>query len=314
LSVSSSPSFSQWLQARQQQVDSALTAVLAQKLAPMVEQKTAPTRLQAAMQYAVLGGGKRLRPLLVYAAAEALAGEKGNAAVTSGDIPACAVECIHAYSLIHDDLPAMDDDALRRGRPTCHIQFDEATAILAGDALQALAFDLLASSPNLHCDDKQRLLMVTELAKASGWLGMVAGQALDIEATGQQLTEQALIAMHALKTGTLISASVMLGALSTGLATSEQLQALREFAQLLGLAFQIQDDILDVEASTEISGKQQGKDAQHGKATYTSILGLAGAKQRLAAVAAQADAALRKVDVNTERLRQLAQFVVQRQS
>jgi geranylgeranyl diphosphate synthase, type II len=304
LSSAFSQSFPQWLQARQQQIDSALAMELARA--------GVPARLQAAMQYAVLGGGKRLRPLLVYAAAEAVAGE--SAALTGADIPACAVECIHAYSLIHDDLPAMDDDALRRGRPTCHIQFDEATAILAGDALQTLAFDLLASSPKLNCDDKQRVLMVSELTKASGWQGMVAGQALDIEATGQQLSEQALSAMHALKTGALITASVMVGALSTGLASSVQLTALREFAQLIGLAFQIQDDILDVEASTEVSGKQQGKDAKHGKATYTSIIGLDGAKQRLAIVSAQANTALLKVNGNTERLRQLAHFVVQRQS
>jgi geranylgeranyl pyrophosphate synthase len=296
-----SDSFSAWLQQRQQHCE----VVLQQQLTA----STVPPRLQQAMQYAVLGGGKRLRPLLAYAAAEACAADYRVA-----DIAACAVECIHAYSLIHDDLPAMDDDDLRRGRPTCHIQFDEATAILAGDALQALAFDLLASSPALPCPDSTRLQLIQELSKASGWQGMVAGQALDMAATGTQLSEAELSAMHALKTGALITASVMLGALSAGLSNPIQLQQLRRFAERIGLAFQIQDDILDVEASTAVSGKQQGKDAKHGKATYTSLLGVAGAKQRLAQVLSEAKQALTQVAGPTERLQQLADFVVQRQS
>jgi farnesyl diphosphate synthase len=296
-----SDSFSAWLQQRQQHCE----AVLQQQLTA----EGVPARLQQAMQYAVLGGGKRLRPLLAYAAAEACAGDYRVA-----DIAACAVECIHAYSLIHDDLPAMDDDDLRRGRPTCHIQFDEATAILAGDALQALAFHLLASSPALPCPDSTRLQLLQELSKASGWQGMVAGQALDMAATGKQLSEAELSAMHALKTGALITASVMLGALSAGLTNPTQLQQLRRFAECIGLAFQIQDDILDVEASTAVSGKQQGKDAKHGKATYTRLLGVAGAKQRLAHVLTEAKQALAQVAGPTERLQQLADFVVQRQS
>lgn len=291
--------FQQWLQQQQQQVQIQLQALL--------NNGAAPARLAAAMQYAVLGGGKRLRPLLAYAAAQAVGGD-----VRSADIPACAVELVHAYSLIHDDLPAMDDDVLRRGKPTCHIEFDEATAILAGDALQALAFELLASTAAFS--DSLRVQMLRELALASGWQGMVGGQALDIAATGAPLGESALSHMHSLKTGALITASVVLGALSTNRASSHQIENLRLFARHTGLAFQIQDDILDVEASTAATGKEQGKDARLHKATYTSALGLAGAKQRLAAVAEQADAALQEFGSEADTLRQLAHYLVQRQS
>jgi geranylgeranyl diphosphate synthase type II len=293
------PAFKQWLQQRQQQVQLQLQAVLADS--------AAPPRLAAAMQYAVLGGGKRLRPLLAYAAAQAVGGD-----TRAADIPACAVELIHAYSLIHDDLPAMDDDVLRRGKPTCHIEFDEATAILAGDALQALAFELLSSTAAFA--DGLRVKMLRELAVASGWQGMVGGQALDIAATGAPLAEGALSRMHSLKTGALITAAVVLGALSTSLATAEQVESLRLFARHAGLAFQIQDDILDVEASTAATGKEQGKDARQHKATYTSVLGLEGAKQRLALVADQADTALQGFGPEADTLRQLARYLVQRQA
>jgi geranylgeranyl diphosphate synthase, type II len=299
LEASSMPSFEQWLQQQQQRTQQQLQALL--------DNTAAPARLIAAMQYAVLGGGKRLRPLLAYAAAQAVGGDSRSA-----DIPACAVEFIHAYSLIHDDLPSMDDDILRRGQPTCHIKFDEATAILAGDALQALAFELLASTPAFS--DALRVQMLRELATASGWQGMVGGQALDIAATGLPLAESGLSYMHSLKTGALITASVVLGALSTGRASVHQLDSLRLFAQQAGLAFQIQDDILDVEASTAVSGKEQGKDARQHKATYPSVLGLAEAKQRLNAVAARADAALNAFGPQADRLRQLAQYLVQRPS
>lgn len=288
-----------WLLARRQQAEQALQQLLAQQ--------QVPARLAAAMRYAVLGGGKRLRPLLAYAAAEA-AGGSG----TDADLAACAVECIHAYSLIHDDLPAMDDDALRRGQPTCHIQFDEATAILAGDALQALAFEVLATAGTVS--DGVRLQMVRELAQASGWQGMVAGQALDIEATGSLPAESSLSHMHGLKTGALISASVVLGALATDAANPAQIAALRQFAGLAGLAFQIRDDILDVEAPTAATGKQQGKDARLNKATYVSVLGMDGARQRLAQTAAEAEAALMAFDVRATRLRQLCRYLVERQA
>ncbi|HEY0963544.1 MAG TPA: farnesyl diphosphate synthase [Pseudomonadales bacterium] len=269
----------------------------------------APASLVQAMEYAVLGGGKRLRPQLAYAAAEAVGGDSSAA-----DIAACAVEMIHAYSLIHDDLPAMDDDVLRRGRPTCHVVFGEALAILAGDALQALAFDLLASSPRLATGHATRLRMLTELARASGAPGMVGGQALDIAATGTLLDETQLSRMHGMKTGALIIASVVLGALSTNCATEMQLRHLREFARLTGLAFQIRDDILDVEADSATSGKQQGKDAQRNKPTYTSVLGLDGARVRLQQAAEAADRQLQGFGPEAGNLRALARMMLQRKS
>ncbi len=265
--------------------------------------------LSRAMQYAVLGGGKRLRPQLAYAAAEAAGGSH-----TAADIPACAVELIHAYSLIHDDLPAMDDDVLRRGKPTCHVVFGEAVAILAGDALQTLAFELLASSPQLATGHGTRLQMVTELARAAGAQGMVGGQAIDIAATGTSPGETELSHMHALKTGALITASVVLGALSSNVVSPERLAALREFARLTGLAFQIRDDILDVEADSAVSGKQQGKDARRNKPTYTSVLGLAGARARLQQAADQAERQLAGFGAEAANLRALAKLMLERQS
>ncbi len=291
--------FTQWQLARQQQAERSLQHLLAAS--------EVPDALLAAMHYAVLGGGKRLRPLLAYAAAEAVG---GNA--QAADAAACAVECIHAYSLVHDDLPAMDDDVLRRGQPTCHVKFGEATAILAGDALQALAFEAIVAADALP--DGVRLAMVRELAQASGWHGMVAGQALDIAATGSLPDEQSLGRMHGLKTGALIVASVVLGALATNVASKVQISALRHFAARAGLAFQIRDDILDVEATTAISGKQQGKDAKANKATYVSVLGLEGARARLQQVAAEAEAALAGFDERALPLRQLARHLVERQS
>ncbi len=279
------------------------------QLALSLKQKLVPLTLQKAMAYSVLNGGKRLRPMFAYAAAEAVGGD-----YSSADIAGCAVEFIHAYSLIHDDLPAMDDDVLRRGKPTCHIAFDEATAILAGDALQALAFEQLASSPRLSVGHAVRLQMLTELSKASGAQGMVGGQALDIAATGRHLTEYELSQMHSLKTGALITASVLLGALSTNLASPQQLARLRHFAGLVGLAFQIQDDILDVEADSGVSGKQQGKDAMHNKPTYPSILGMAGARKRLGETADEALQSLEEFAAKAASLRQLTQYVISRKS
>lgn len=299
--MSASATFRQLLQQRQQRSEQVLRRVLR---APAV-----PPRLADAMAYAVLGGGKRLRPLLAYASAEALGADAAQA-----DIPAAAIELIHAYSLIHDDLPAMDDDVLRRGRPTCHVAFDEATAILAGDALQALAFELLAVSRELACGDRIRLQMLAELARASGRQGMVGGQAIDIAAAGSQLDERSLGHMHRLKTGALITASVMLGALSSNVASPAQLDTLRRFADLAGLAFQIRDDILDVVATTAVSGKQQGKDARLNKPTYSSLLGLDGAQQRLQATMEQALATLQTLDGDSTTLAELTRYIVERES
>jgi geranylgeranyl pyrophosphate synthase len=285
----------------QQRIDAQLSACL--------KQPHIPVTLHKAMTYSVLNGGKRLRPMLAYAAAETVGGD-----FSSADIAGCAVEFIHAYSLIHDDLPAMDDDVLRRGKPTCHIAFDEATAILAGDALQALAFEQLASSPRLSVGNSTRLQMIVELSQACGSQGMVGGQAIDIAATGTVLTEVELSRMHRLKTGALIVASVLLGAMSTNQATPDQLSQLRQFANLLGLAFQIQDDILDVEAESGTSGKQQGKDAQHNKPTYTSILGLDGARKRLAKTRDEALQILADFRGDTSSLQQLSEYVISRKS
>lgn len=266
-----------------------------------------PGRLDDAMHYAVMNGGKRLRPILVYASAEALGGT-----LASADIPACSVELIHAYSLIHDDLPAMDDDELRRGKATCHIKFDEATAILAGDALQSLAFELLGHHPQLQVSDALRLQMLVLLSRAIGREGMVGGQSIDFHGTGQDMSEADLAIMHGLKTGALISSSVMLGALSSGKAEPAQLQALDSYARALGLAFQVQDDILDVEGETAVTGKQQGKDQALGKFTYPALLGLDGARQKAQTLSDEAIAALAMFGEDAEPLRQLARYVVQR--
>lgn len=295
------PDLQPLLRARQTRIEGVLRKAL--------RAAAAPDTLVRAMEYAVLGGGKRLRPQLAYAAAEAVGGD-----FSAADIAGCSVELIHAYSLIHDDLPAMDDDVLRRGRPTCHVVFGEAVAILAGDALQALAFDLLASSPQLSTGHATRLRMLTELARASGAHGMVGGQTLDIAATGTRLDEAQLSHMHGMKTGALITASVILGALSTNCATERQLQHLREFARLTGLAFQIRDDILDVEADSATSGKQQGKDAQRNKPTYTSILGLDGARARLQQAADDAERQLQGFGPDADNLRALARLMLQRKS
>lgn len=291
--------FQDWLSQSQQRAK--------QVLARVMQEVAAEKRLADAMRYAVLAGGKRLRPVLAYAAAATIS--KPSAAT---DIAACAVECIHAYSLIHDDLPAMDDDVLRRGQPTCHVKFDEATAILAGDALQTLAFELLITAELPMCSDTVRLRMLQELARASGGFGMVGGQAIDMAVTGTDPGEATLSRMHSLKTGALIRASILLGALSTGRATGEQLLALRHFAGAAGLAFQIQDDILDVEAPSNQSGKEQGKDQRQHKATYVSMLGLDGAKSRLREVNEQAQAALQGFDAKADPLRQLARHLAER--
>ncbi|HLM52180.1 MAG TPA: farnesyl diphosphate synthase [Pseudoxanthomonas sp.] len=231
-----------------------------------------PGQLHAAMRHAVLGGGKRIRPLLVYATGAVFGADEDAL-----DAPAAAVELIHAYSLVHDDLPAMDDDALRRGKPTVHVAFGEATAILAGDALQSLAFELLAKAP---ATDESRLAWLHALGLAAGARGMCGGQALDIAATAQRQTLQELEHMHALKTGALIRASVRMGAVGGG-ADSATLAQLDAFAVALGLAFQVRDDILDVESNSQQLGKTAGKDAAQSKSTYPALLGMDGAKAKL---------------------------------
>jgi geranylgeranyl pyrophosphate synthase len=257
------------------------------------------------MRYSVFNGGKRLRPALCFAAADAI----GVSNINTTKV-AAAVEMIHAYSLIHDDLPAMDNDDLRRGKPTCHIQFDEATAILAGDALQSLAFQQLTELTDMASDSLVELMSI--LASYSGCNGMAAGQAIDLAATGQTLDIDQLDTMHRHKTGALIEASVLMGAITAGGASQAQLSALRDFAHAIGLAFQVQDDILDVESSTEQLGKQQGSDAANNKSTYTSLLGLERARNQAASLYQQSIDSLEVFADRAEPLRQLASFIVNR--
>lgn len=270
-----------------------------------IEQDSASGRLQEAMRYSVLGGGKRIRPALCLAAAKAM-GQSGDQAL----IPACAIELIHAYSLIHDDLPAMDDDELRRGRPTTHIAFDEATAILAGDALQALAFGWLAEAPGLP--GTTRLAMVQELASASGHRGMVGGQAIDLESVGKTLALAQLETMHRHKTGALIEASVRIGAITAPSVGDQALASLTRYAKALGLAFQVQDDLLDIEGDTDVIGKPQGSDAARSKPTYPALLGVAGAREHLAALLESAQQSLRDFGPEADPLRAMADYVVAR--
>ncbi|MCX8016921.1 MAG: polyprenyl synthetase family protein [Rhodocyclaceae bacterium] len=268
---------------------------------------TAPARLHEAMRYAVLGGGKRMRPLLAYAAGEAV-----GADARAVDYAACAVELIHAYSLVHDDLPCMDDDVLRRGRPTCHVQYDEATALLVGDALQTLAFQTLAEMPEaLAPSCQRRLAMLALLAQAAGSRGMAGGQAIDLAAVGVALSVEELEFMHIHKTGALIRAAVLLGA-HCGEADAPLLDALTRFANRAGLLFQVVDDILDAEGSTATLGKTAGKDAAQDKPTYVSMLGLARAKELAASLRAEAHAALAACDADTARLAALTDYIVER--
>ena len=266
------------------------------------------TRLREAMRYSVLGGGKRLRPQLVYAAGNAL-----GAAPEALDDAAAAVELIHVYSLVHDDLPAMDDDDLRRGRPTCHRAFDEATAILAGDALQALAFEIVAG-PAAQKDEEiaKRLVMTRLLARGIGTQGMAGGQAIDLEAVGHRLDLQHLQNMHRRKTGALIETSVLLGAAAAGEFSGPRVEALQRYGTAIGIAFQIQDDILDVTGKTEDIGKVAGADAARDKPTYTSLLGLDGARRAAAVQHAAALDALQPLGAAGAELARIANFVVGR--
>ena len=278
------------------------------------EYATQPTaklllRLFEAMRYSLLNGGKRVRPLLVYAAAEAIADTPvANATL---DAVACAVEYIHAYSLVHDDLPAMDDDDLRRGHPTCHRQFDEATAILAGDGLQCRAFELLTELSGASAET--RLALIATLASASGARGMVGGQAIDLAAVQRSIDLNHLETMHRLKTGALIRAAVRMGAIAAGAAPA-QLDALDRYAAAIGLSFQVQDDILDITGNTATLGKQQGADQARAKPTYPALLGLDAARAKALALHADALAALATFGARAHRLRELSAFIVERKS
>ena len=268
----------------------------------------APAGLGQAMRYGVLDGGKRLRPLLVLAAAHSVGGD-GRAAL----LAACAVELIHAYSLIHDDMPCMDNDVLRRGKPTVHVQFGEARAMLAGDAMQALAFEVLTPADG-HVEPALQARLCGLLARASGVLGMAGGQAIDLAHVGKPMDEVALQDMHARKTGALLQASVLMGA-ACGHTTPAQWQALSDYGAAIGLAFQVVDDILDVTQDSELLGKTAGKDADQNKPTYVSLLGLSGARARAQALHAQAREALDRADlVDPTRLRCLADRLVEREN
>lgn len=290
--------FPAWVSAHQSNFENTLKRLLPQA-------DTTPQRLHAAMRYSVLDGGKRVRPLLAFAA-----GELAGAPVARVEIAAAAVEIIHAYSLVHDDMPCMDDDVLRRGKPTCHVEYDEATALLVGDALQSLAFQLL-SEYSLSDDAGKQLQMVKLLAVASGSRGMGGGQAIDLASVGKQLTLPELEQMHIHKTGALIRCAILLGA-HCGHLTQAQLDKLDHYGKCVGLAFQVVDDILDSEADTATLGKTAGKDADHDKPTYVSLLGVSAAKDMATELHGQALEALREFGEAAQRLRELAGFIVMR--
>ncbi|WP_257264090.1 (2E,6E)-farnesyl diphosphate synthase [Endozoicomonas sp. ONNA2] len=285
------------------QVDNALSTVLPD------DSQVSPLLLEA-MGYSVFNGGKRVRPTLVYAACQAFGGDLKQA-----NPAACAVELIHAYSLVHDDLPAMDDDDLRRGKPTCHKAYDEATAILAGDTLQSLAFEVLGNArlcPESTLADSVRLQLVTILSQASGLAGMAGGQAMDQCAAGTVLNQQQLELMHTHKTGALIRASVRMGAICAGLLQAEELQSLDHYARAIGLAFQVRDDILDVIADTQTLGKLQGADMALGKPTYVSLMGLEAAQAYARDLHNNAISALSGFDHGADFLRQIADYIILR--
>lgn len=290
---------SDWMADHQSRIEFVLANALADRDQPH------STRLLDAMRYAVLGGGKRLRPMLVYATGQAL-----HAKDSALDAAAAAVEMIHVYSLVHDDMPIMDDDDLRRGRPTCHKAYDDATALLVGDALQTLAFETLCNDKILTAQQQSR--MIRRLSQASGAFGMAGGQAIDLESVGTQLDLNALQTMHKLKTGALIRASVILGALAAPECDDDVLQRLERYADCIGLAFQVQDDVLDVIADTETLGKIQGADMAMNKPTYPALLGLEKAQQKAVALIEKALQHLTGIPFNTEALAALAQFVVKR--
>jgi farnesyl diphosphate synthase len=264
-------------------------------------------KLHQAMRYGLLIGGKRLRPYLAYITGEAL-----GASLADLDGIAGALECIHAYSLLHDDLPAMDDDDLRRGQPTCHKAFDEATAILAGDSLQTLAFDILANHNFSQAIQPKQIKLVQQLVSASGYQGMCGGQALDLAATNQQIDLDKLETLHSLKTGALLEASVLMGAECATQVTEKDKEALKKYAQLIGLAYQGQDDIIDITSTEEQLGKPSGSDLAANKSTYPALLGLQGAQQKAENLFQQALQALASLPYNTQSLAEFATFIVKR--
>jgi geranylgeranyl pyrophosphate synthase len=288
----------EFLQQCQQRVD--------QRLGAALDAEIASATLREAMRYASLGGGKRIRPVLAYASALAVGGD-----LAAADNAAAAIELIHSYSLVHDDLPAMDDDDLRRGKPTVHKAFDEATAILVGDALHSLAFQILSIETDAQ-GANNRLAMVQLLSQAAGATGMVGGQSLDFEAVGVKLSIQQLEQMHSLKTGAVIRCAVLLGGMSCESTSDSQMRALANYADNIGLAFQVQDDILDVVADTSQLGKPQGSDSDKNKPTYVSLLGLDEAKALANSLSSKAIAALKEFPASADRLRELAAFVVSR--
>jgi len=263
--------------------------------------------LAEAIRYSVIGGGKRIRPAMVYAAGEAM-----GVSTDLMDIPACAVEMIHAYSLIHDDLPAMDNDDLRRGLPTCHKAFDEATAMLAGDALQALAYEILAKDDHKELTPEHRIQMLSLLTEASGAHGMAGGQAVDLASVGKQLTLEQLELMHRLKTGALIRASILLGGMCKQDISKQEIDILSNYAMCIGLSFQIQDDILDVISDTETLGKPQGSDEEQEKPTFPAIIGLEKSKELALEQHELALKHLESLDEKADSLRQLSAYIVER--
>ncbi len=292
--------FSDWMRDVQQRTEVALGRFL-----PSIN--VTPDRLHEAMRYAALEGGKRVRPLLAHAA-----GAVTGAPVDTLDRVACAVELIHAYSLVHDDMPCMDNDTLRRGKPTVHVEYDEATALLVGDALQSLAFQQLAE-PGLLADATRQIEMIHHLAIAAGSRGMAGGQAIDLQSVGQALTREALEVMHVHKTGALIRASVCLGALAGGNCQPELYQRLDHFSRRVGLLFQVVDDILDTESDTATLGKTAGKDADNDKPTYVTVLGLDEARRLSRELETEALDTLAPLDTHADRLRELTRYIVHRQ-
>jgi farnesyl diphosphate synthase len=298
--MSAVPNFGDWMKSVQAQTEEALHAFLPAAL-------QVPTKLHAAMRYTVLGGGKRVRPLLVHASGE-LFGANADAVARA----ACAVEMIHAYSLVHDDMPCMDDDALRRGKPTVHVAYDEATALLVGDALQAQAFEVLAGSTSVP--PARLVTMLRLLAQAAGSAGMCGGQAIDLDSVGFKLSLEQLERMHQLKTGAMLRVSVLLGALAGHELDAREQQALTEYSRAIGLAFQVVDDVLDATEDSATLGKTAGKDAAANKPTYVSILGLEESKALAEQLRRQAHEALAPFGEQAQRLRELADLIVQRKA
>ncbi len=285
-------------------VQTRIDSYLSEKLASLVVNDD---RLLAAMRYGLLIGGKRMRPYLAYITGNAL-----NAKQSDIDGVAAALECIHAYSLLHDDLPAMDDDDLRRGQPTCHKAFDEATAILAGDSLQTLAFDIIANHNFSDAVDSKRIVLLRYLVNAAGYQGMCGGQALDLAATDKAISLAELEALHSLKTGALLEAAVMMAAECSDKATSHDKEQLARYAKLIGLAYQVRDDIIDIISTEEELGKPAGSDLAANKSTYPALLGLPGAQEKAENLYQQALQALATLPYNTQSLSDFATFIVSR--